>query len=363
MHQGRSDLLARLRVEDDDTVADLMPTDGDGMSRAHLERWHAVLSGVAAALVPGPRLVLVDGHEHSTVFADRLCEHLTSVGQPSLRLSSPSFLNDGDGRQDLGGLSTIAIADGAVWQPPDDRWDTMIWLRTAGPQPEHDADMVVDLSDPTWPVIRHINPSLADRRTWHLNETRAFFAVRAATWDAKFGDDLPAYAQAVADMGIPAGTVAIDVGCGTGRALPALRAATGTAGVVIGIDVTEQMLAAARDHGRSGGAHLVLADAGYLPLPDASVDAVFTAGLIGHVPDVDPTLRELARVTREGGRLALFHPSGRAALAARHGRSLRPDEALAERSLGDALGRTGWRAVRYDDAVHRFLALATRVAR
>jgi len=89
----------------------------------------------------------------------------------------------------------------------------------------------------------------------------------------------------------------------------------------------------------------------------------FAAGLIGHVPDVDPTLRELARVTRAGGRLALFHPSGRAALAARHGRSVRPDDSLAERPLDEALSRTGWRADRYDDASHRFFALATRVPR
>lgn len=55
----------------------------------------------------------------------------------------------------------------------------------------------------------------------------------------------------------------------------------------------------------------------------------------------------------------LFHPSGRAALAARHGRTLRPDEPLAERPLRGALRRTGWRPDTYDDPQHRFFALAT----
>jgi len=51
----------------------------------------------------------------------------------------------------------------------------------------------------------------------YIAETRAFFGCRAATWDTKFGDDLPAYCAAVAEAGIRRGGVAIDVGCGTGR--------------------------------------------------------------------------------------------------------------------------------------------------
>ena len=220
----------------------------------------------------------------------------------------------------------------------------------------------MDLHDPGWPVIRRIDESLADHRGWYLSEMRAFFAVRAATWDAKFGADLPAYAHAINQIDIPTGGTVLDVGCGTGRALPALRAAVGPSGSVIGIDYTEQMLAAARDTGRAQDAHLIRADALHLPLRDAVAHAVFAAGLIGHIPHVDTGLAELARVTVDYGRLALFHPSGRAALAARHGRALRPDEPLSEGPLRDALWRTGWDLNLYDDPDHRFFALATRRA-
>jgi SAM-dependent methyltransferase len=241
----------------------------------------------------------------------------------------------------------------------------VIWLRTttAAPPPRSDeryAHIVVDLRDPAWPVIRHIDSDLADRHTWHLAETRAFFAVRADTWDAKFGADLPAYTEAVAESRIPSGGIVIDVGCGTGRALLALQSAVGPTGTVIGLDITEQMLRTARDHGRAQHPHLVLADARRLPLPDASVDAVFAAGLIGHLPDVEPGLAELARVTVHDGLLTLFHPSGRAALAARHGRSLGEDEPLAKDSLQAAMLRTGWKLTSYDDPPHRFFALAIR---
>ena len=131
------------------------------------------------------------------------------------------------------------------------------------------------------------------------------------------------------------------MGCGTGRALPALRSAVGPSGTVIGLDITEQMLMAARDHGRAQHAHLVLAHARRLPLHDASVDAVFAAGLIGHLTDVEAGLAELARITVHEGLLTVFHPSGRAALAARHGRSLGADEPLAKDRLQAAMLRTG----------------------
>jgi SAM-dependent methyltransferase len=255
------------------------------------------------------------------------------------------------------------LADGARWraEPPDGAWDVVIWLRTAaGGDGEHGADIVVDLHDPAWPVIRRVAARLADHGRWYIPESQAFFAAKAETWDGKFGDDLPAYARAVTEAGLPTGGVVVDAGCGTGRALPALRAAVGDTGVVIGLDLTPQMLDVARARSRAERAALLLADARRLPLADGCVDGVFAAGLIMHLPDTVAALAELARVTRPGGRLALFHPSGRAALAARHGRTLRPDEPLTEGVLRDCTHRAGWRLDHYDDARHRFFALAIR---
>ncbi len=56
----------------------------------------------------------------------------------------------------------------------------------------------------------------------------------------------------------------------------------------------------------------------------------------------------------------MFHPSGRAALAARHGHELSPAEPLAERPLRKATANSGWTLTVYDDAPHRFFALAER---
>ncbi len=339
------------------------------MTGAQVRRWEEVLRNITEMLPAGPACVVVDGVDQQSLdFTERLAATLHAAGRPCARLSEtdPSAGEDAwyAGRT----AETVALAHGPHWRahPPQSGWDVVIWLR-ASPgghgsrgNAEPDADIVVDLHDPNWPVIRHVAARLADPSRWYITENRAFFATRAASWDTRFGDDLPAYTAAITDSGIPRDGVVLDVGCGNGRALPALRQAVGPQGAVIALDLTPEMLEQARVKGRAEHAALVLADAGRLPLTHASVDAVFAAGLLMHLPDTEQGLRELARVTRPGGLLVLFHPSGRIALAARHGRTLRPDEPLAKEPLRRSMRRTGWKLTTYDDPAHRFLAIGTR---
>jgi SAM-dependent methyltransferase len=326
-----------------------------------------MLASLASLLPEGPASVLIDGaEEHQFVLAARIATRLNTSGRPCVRLPRPTA-NPSMDRPCIP-EKAIRLADGPHWREARS-WDVVIWLRTpcashnGSHSGEEGADIVIDMHKPDWPVIQRVCAALAAGGQWYLTETRAFFACRAATWDAKFGNDLPRYAAAIAEAGIAAGGTAVDVGCGTGRALGPLRHAVGPSGTVIAIDVTAEMLSQARPTALEASAALVLADARRLPLPGASADAVFAAGLISHLPDPEAGFRELARVTRPGGLLVLFHPSGRAALAARHGRTLSPDEPLAEGPLRHATQATGWHLTGYDDAPDRFFATAIRVGR
>ncbi|WP_250007442.1 class I SAM-dependent methyltransferase [Actinoplanes sp. M2I2] len=320
------------------------------------QRLTEVTSFLAEILTPrAPLTVIVDGGDHGA--AARFASCLAAAFPPSARAWKVDAVLGLTGPS--GGVLDSAMN---VLEPATDR--VIVYLRSGARGPagegERRAQVVIDNNDPQWPVIRELHPRLAGPERWHLAESQAFFAPRAAGWDEKFGDDLPAYARAVAAAGPAPGEVALDVGCGTGRALPALVAAVGPTGQVIGIDCTHDMLAQARARGRDRGAALVRADASHLPLADATADVVFAAGLVHHLPDPAAGLTELGRVTRPGGRLVLFHPTGRAALAARHGRELRPDEPLNEDNLRPLLTGAGWALSSYEDDDNRFLAIAVR---
>ena len=324
--------------------------------------------GALAELLPArSRCVLVDGPaDRANLFAARLAEKLDAFKRPvQVTLDEDGscdvtvFLRSAPGGRHFPTFSKVGRdvkhghgvkhgQQGAEQDAGDSR------------EREERADIVVDLHDLQWPVIRRVAAPFAASGSWYLTETRAFFACRAATWDAKFGDDLPAYGAAVEEAGIRHGGVVIDVGCGTGRALPPLRAAVGPAGTVLAVDVTPEMLRAAHPAVQLARATVVIADARSLPLSAGSVDAIFAAGLVNHLPDTEAGLRELARVTAQGGLLVLFHPSGRSALAARHGHTLSPDEPLAEGPLRRSTTASGWQLTAYDDAPHRFFAVAER---
>ena len=191
-------------------------------------------------------------------------------------------------------------------------------------------------------------------------DSRAFFAARAATWEERFPEDGPRFERAVAELGVRSGDVCLDAACGTGRALPVLRAATGPAGTVVGLDLTPEMLTEARRRGRDAVAQLLGGDVTRLPFADAAFDVVFASGLVSHLPDPVAGLRELGRVAAGGGRLGLFHPVGRAALARRHGRELSPDDVRSGPRIRRLLDDAGWDCTRVDDAEDRWLVLAVR---
>src|SRR3954468_8134629 len=197
----------------------------NGMLSVVPERIAEVTAFLAEVLAPrAPLTVIVDGGDHGA--AASFAARLAAAFPPSARAWNVDAVLGLTGPSD--GVSDSALN---VLEPAADR--VIVYLRS-GPrgrlgngEGEPRAQVVIDHHDPQWPVIRHVHPRLADPERWYLAESRAFFGVRAAGWDKKFSDDLPAYGKAVEMAGLGAGDLALDMGCGTARALPALAAAVG----------------------------------------------------------------------------------------------------------------------------------------
>ena len=195
-----------------------------------------------------------------------------------------------------------------------------------------------------------------------LAETREFFTSRATGWEDRHPDDDVLFKWAVDQLRLSPGDVAVDAGCGSGRALAPLRAAVGPQGAVLGIDATPAMLHEATRLGRKSISVCALGDVGRLPVRDGSVAGILAAGLLPHLPNPVGTLREMARVSQDGARLGVFHPIGRRALADRHRErgAHAHDMNIDPHRIGPLLAEGGWTLEMLDDADDHYLALAVR---
>jgi len=133
-----------------------------------------------------------------------------------------------------------------------------------------------------------------------------------AEWDSDYYDPISAalYDRTVAAMldalDATSGKTVLDAGCGPGvHSVRAIRRGCRVHAIDISEVALDETRRRASAEGLAGSLTTAREDLTRLTLADASFEAVFSWGVLTHIPEIEKALAELARVLRPGGRLAI----------------------------------------------------------
>ena len=127
----------------------------------------------------------------------------------------------------------------------------------------------------------------AARQLEELYRTRDVVAQRAATMEK---------------LSIKPGERVIDIGCGPGFLSEDIAECTGPAGLVLGVDISADLIALCKARSEAPSLNYVVGDATELGVAGESFDVAVCTQVAEYVPDVQKVLAEMYRVLRPGGR-------------------------------------------------------------
>lgn len=148
----------------------------------------------------------------------------------------------------------------------------------------------------------HLRRLRRGRRTWNL-------LARIVPRRIGEGPGNPLRALALEHLRLQPGEAVLDVGCGAGALLVLLREHVGSAGRVVGVDVSPRMLERSRRllaRSPVSGVELVLADASRDPLGAGTFEAAVAIASLSATPNPRHAITNVYGALRPGGRLFVF---------------------------------------------------------
>jgi ubiquinone/menaquinone biosynthesis C-methylase UbiE len=151
--------------------------------------------------------------------------------------------------------------------------------------------------------------------TYTDERTRKYYAWRASNYDQLAEWEQQFHLEAVQMVDAKLDQRILVVACGTGRGMTELAQAVGPNGRVDALDLSEDMMAQARAKcetlGLNDRVHFKQGNARELPYPDEAFDIVYNSYMLDLISldGFEPILREMQRVLKPGGKLALLNMS------------------------------------------------------
>jgi ubiquinone/menaquinone biosynthesis C-methylase UbiE len=195
-------------------------------------------------------------------------------------------------------------------------------------------------------VTTHIDPTRAHLIATYRKKAK-HYDVTSRFYPAPLYPQRSQRLRAIQELRLHPGATVVDIACGTGLNFPVIERVIGPNGRIVGVDLTDAMLAQARDRIETNGwrnISLVQADAADFDFPP-EVDAIVSTYALSQVPECAEVIANGAAALRPGGRwvvLDLKVPDNTPAWLAHLGTaSIRPFA-----SIDEWLARRPWAAIR-----------------
>ena len=198
-------------------------------------------------------------------------------------------------------------------------------------------------------------------------QLQEYFDQLAPTWDKELTRErLKCLGNIVKELGIEPGYYVLDIGSGTGVLLPFLIAELGDEGKVVALDFSAEMLVQGKAKSSPPIVNFVQADGMAIPLADYSMDLALCNSVFPHFNDKVKALKEIARVLKNGGRLAICHTMSREMINRFHqsiggivANDLLPDEF----QLRGLIKQAGLKITYFEDSPERYMVIAEESTR
>jgi ubiquinone/menaquinone biosynthesis C-methylase UbiE len=195
-------------------------------------------------------------------------------------------------------------------------------------------------------------------------QLRDYFDRLAPNWDEEASrEKLECLSNIVKELCIKSGDWVLDIGSGTGILLPSLIAAVGNEGKILALDFATKMLHQARAKRFPAVVDYIQADVTAMPLCNNCADFAICNSVFPHFNDKAKALKEIARVIKNNGRLAICHTMSREAVNQLHqsiGGMVANDLLPSEFQLRGLIRQAGLRVSHFEDSPERYLVIAEK---